>query len=247
MIDPAFLRRADDLQRRSGEQHCITHTGFLTPAEQHALETRPHLRSSLFFHGGGPDAERRVAFFLPDYLAPEDFDPEDHITAFRLICRFGAPGHRDVLGSLLGLGIERWTVGDIYTSGESAWFFCLPSVAEHLQRELTHIGRNGVQVGVLPLAEVPAPGREREELSFTVSSLRLDAVLAGTFNLSRGVAAEQIESGLVSLNYSICEKPATELDVDDVFSLRGSGKAILAEISGKSRKDRTRIRVEKYR
>ncbi|MCL2569517.1 MAG: YlmH/Sll1252 family protein [Oscillospiraceae bacterium] len=247
MTDLAFLRRADDLHRRSGEQSCVTHTAFLTPAEQHALETRPHLRSALLLHGGGPDTERRVAFFLPDYLTPEAFDPEDHITAFRLTSRFAAPGHRDVLGSLLALGIERWTVGDIYTQGESAWFFCLPTVAEHIQRELTHIGRNGVQVIPLPLADVPAPTREREEQSFTVSSLRLDAILAGTFNLSRGVAAEQIESGLVSLNYTICQKPAAELDVGDVFSLRGGGKATLVEIGGKSRKDRTRIRVEKYR
>jgi len=247
MIDPAFLRRAEDLQRRSSEQHCVTHTGFLTPAEQHVLETRPYLRPSLFLHGGGEDAERRVAFFLPDYLAPEDFDPGEHLTAFRIRCRFSAPGHRDVLGSLLGLGIERWTLGDIYAEGEAAWFYCLPTVAEHIKRELTHIGRASVQVAEILLSEVPAPKREREEQSFTVSSLRLDAVIAGTWNLSRADAVERIEGGLVSLNYAPCLKPAAELEPGDIFSLRGSGKAALAEIGGKSRKDRTRVRVDIYR
>ena len=247
MSDAILLRRAEELQRRSRGQNTITHTGFLSPAEQHALESRPHLRSGLLLHGGGPDCERRAAFFLPEYLAPEDFDPQEYLTAFHIRCRFGAPGHRDVLGGLLGLGIERWTLGDIHTRGEEAWVFCLPAVAAHIQRELTHIGRNGAEVREVPLSEVPALEREWEACSFTVSGLRLDAVLAGTFGLSRGQAAEQIAAGLVQLNYEVCLRPAVELATGDVFSLRGSGKAKLVEIGGQSRKDRTRIRVEKYR
>jgi RNA-binding protein YlmH len=247
MSDLILLRRAEDLLRRSGEQNTITHTGYLSPAEQHAIETRPHLRPGLLLHGGGDGCERRVVFFLPDYLTPEDFDPGAYITAFHIRCRFGAPGHRDVLGSLLGLGLERWTLGDIYTQGEEAWFYCLPAVAEHIRRELTHVGRGGAEVRELPLGEVPTPRRERELIAFTVSGLRLDAVLAGTFALSRGEAVERIAAGLVQLNYLLCEKPSAEVEAGDVFSLRGSGKARLAEIGGKSRKDRTRVHVEKYR
>jgi len=245
--DPSFLRRAEELFQRSQMQNIVTHTGFLTPVEQHALENLPHLRAGLLFHGGEAGTERQVAFFLPSYMDAEDFDPSLYITAFHIRCRFGAPGHRDVLGSLLGLGIERWTLGDIYTQGEEAWFFCLPTVAAHISRELTHIGRGGASVREIPLPEVPAPAREREEISFTVNSPRLDAILAGTFHLSRGDATERIIEGLVQLNYTICEKPATEISPGDVFSLRGSGKATLVEVGGKSRKDRTRVRVERYR
>ena len=86
-----------------------------------------------------------------------------------------------------------------------------------------------------------------EVLAFTLAGLRLDAILAGTFHLSRGEAAERIGAGLVQLNYAVCEKPAAEVEVGDVFSLRGSGKARLAEVGGQSRKDRTRVRVERYR
>jgi len=247
MIDPLFLRRAEELFRRSGTQNVVTHTNFLTPAEQQALEGLPHLRSGLFLHGGGADCERRVAFFLPDYLDPADFDPSGYLSALRIRCRFGAPGHRDVLGSLLGLGLERWTLGDIHTSGEEAWVFCLPAAAAHICRELTHIGRGGAEVGEVALSEVPAPEREVEVVAFTLAGLRLDAVLAGTFHLSRGDAAERIAAGLVQLNYAVCEKPAAEVALGDVFSLRGSGKAKLVEIGGQSRKDRTRVWVERYR
>ncbi|MCL2589252.1 MAG: YlmH/Sll1252 family protein, partial [Oscillospiraceae bacterium] len=146
MDKQSLLRRAEDLFRRSAAQHIITHTGFLTPAEQHTLAGCPHLRPALLLHGGGADTERQVAFFLPEYLDPADFDPREQLSALQIRCRFGAPGHRDVLGSLLGLGIERWTLGDIYIEGETAWVFCLPTVAAHICRELTHIGRGGVQV-----------------------------------------------------------------------------------------------------
>jgi len=188
-----------------------------------------------------------VAFFLPEYLEPEEFDPGAYLTALRLRCRFGAPGHRDVLGSLLGLGLERWTLGDIYTKGEEAWVFCLPTAAAHVCRELTHIGRGGAEVEEIPLSLVPAPEREVEVVAFTVAGLRLDALLAGTFHLSRGEAAERIGAGLVQLNYASCEKPAAEVSPGDVFSLRGSGKARLVEVGGLSRKERIRVRVEKYR
>jgi len=119
-------------------------------------------------------------------------------------------------------------------------------VAGMITRELTKIGRNGTDAREVPPDQVSFPERERLALHFTVSSLRLDAVLAGTFNLSRTNAAERIEGGTVQLNHTICEKPAAELRPGDVFSLRSHGKARLAEVSGKSRKDRLRLVVEKY-
>jgi len=246
MQNKELQHRAEELWRRSVDRSIVTHTNFLTPAEQYTLERLPYLRSALYLWGGFPDAERRIAFFLPEYLIAEDFDPSDHLTAFHIRCRFGSIGHRDVLGSLLGLGLERWSIGDIHTSGEEAWFFCLPSVAGLISMELTRIGRNGVSVQEIPLDQVTLPARNREEVRFTVSSLRLDAVLAGVFHLSRGTAAELIEGGAVWLNYAVCEKSSATVEPGDVFSLRGYGKACLRETGGKSRKDRVYLVVERY-
>ena len=246
MQNTEFIRRAEELWQRSDAQNITTHTNFLTPAEQHSLAGLAHIQSSLHLFGGLEDAERCIAFFLPDYLAADDFDPSTYITAFHLRCRFGVFGHRDVLGSLLGLGLARWSIGDIYTKDEDAWFFCLPSVAKAIKAELTKIGRNGVQLTEIPLQSVPQPERQREEIRFTVSSCRLDAIIAGTWNLSRANAASFIESGLVSLNYSVCERTCALVEAGDVFSLRGYGKAALRELGGKSRKDRIHLLVERY-
>jgi len=241
-----LLHRADELHQRSLDRGIVTHTNFLTPTEQYTLERLPHLGPALHLFGGFRDAERRIAFFLPEYLTPEDFDGADYLTAFHIRCRFAEIGHRDVLGSLLGLGLHRWSIGDIHADGEEAWFFCLPSVAGLISTELARIGRSGTVVREILLDQVSLPERSREEIRFTVSSLRLDAVLAGTFNLSRTNAAELIEAGAVQLNYAICEKSSAMVEPGDVFSLRGHGKACLRETRGKSRKDRLRIVVERY-
>ena len=246
MQNTELHRRAEELWRRCLDRSIVTHTNFLTPAEQYTLGQMPYLRPVLYLWGGFPDAERRIAFFLPEHLTPEEFDATDYLTAFQIRCRFGEIGHRDVLGSLLGLGIERWSIGDIHVSGEEAWFFCLPSVAGLISMELTRIGRNGAEVREIPLDQVTLPERHREEVRFTVSSLRLDAVLAGVFHLSRGTAAELIEGGTVQLNYTVCEKTSATVEPGDVFSLRGYGKACLRETGGKSRKDRIHLVVERY-
>lgn len=247
MQDTELIKRAEELLARCKTRNIITHSHFLTPAEQYALSALPHLRTQAYFFGGQDVTERSVAFFLPDYITEDTFDASDTISAFHLHCRFGAPGHRDILGSLLGLGIARWSVGDIYINGEDAWFFALTSVATLIQTELAKVGRNGVKVNEIPLLQAPTFTKHSEEMSITVSSTRLDAIIAGVFHLSRTSAVAQIEAGNVQLNHAVCEKISSVLTDGDVFSLRGYGKAVLREIGGKSRKDRLRITLDIYR
>ena len=246
MEDSQFIHRAQELWQRSQERSIVTHTSFLTPAQQHAIQKLPYLAPSLYLFGGQEGTERQIAFFLPDYLQVENFDPSQYIWAFYISCRFGSIGHRDVLGSLLGLGLARWSIGDIYTQGEDGWFFCLPSVGTAIANDLEKVGRNGARVEKVSLEQVPMAEKKREEVKFTVNTLRLDSIVAGTFGLSRQNAVKQIEAGLVQCNYEICEKISVQLVPGDVFSLRGYGKACLKEVGGKSRKEKTYVTVERY-
>ena len=191
----------------------------------------------------------RYVEWLGDMVFGEMGEPFAHGLSVRELLgdRLMITGSLLVMSFLLALGIARWSLGDIATQGEEAWFFCLPSVSAHIERELTRVGRGGTRVTEIPLNQVPPPMRIREPLALTVSSLRLDALLAATFGLSREKAAGYIEGGLVSLNYAVCLKPAALLEPGDVFSLQGYGKAALKEVGGKTRKERLRVLVEKYR
>lgn len=245
MENKEFYKRMEDLADRCERTGTITASGFLTPAEQYALKGW-HLPDEVTMHltGGGEGCERKIAFFLPWYLPPEDFDPAEHIHAVKVTAYFGTPGHRDYMGAALGLGIKREWLGDIRVMEDTAYLFCLPSVAPLLLDELTQVGRCGVKAATIPLTEVPAPVKKVKTVSFTVKSLRLDATVGGMFSLSRTAAAELIRMGAATLNYAECDKVDAPVKEGDVISLRGHGKGTLTVLGGKSRKDRIFLTAE---
>ena len=241
-----LLRRAEDLAARAERSGAITHTGFLTPAERYQLENwARHAGCRLLFHGGGPDCERTAAFFLPDWMEEDAFDPAEYLCAMRVTAFFGTPGHRDYMGALLGMGIGREWLGDIRVQDNGATIFCMPSVLRHLL-SIEKVGRISVKAEELPLSDVPAPVRQVKELSFSVMSLRLDAVVAGMFRLSRTEAARQIGAGFVSVNYQECLKTDAPVREGDVLSLRGAGKGSITGTGGTSRKGRLFVYAEIY-
>ncbi len=243
-----LIRRAEDLYSRSDRQNIVTATGFLTPAEVYALnrwgERLPE--GCMLLSGGAEGCERQRAFFLPDWLSPEDLDLAEHIRAVRIEAHFGEPGHRDYMGAILALGIQRDSLGDILVQGPEAYVFCLPSVEPLLLEELDRAGRVGVKTFSCPLGAVPMPEHRVKRVSFTVKSLRLDAVASSMFGLSRTAAAELIRLGAATLNYAPCEKPDAPVKPGDVLSLRGHGKGILSDVGGRSRKDRLFLEAEIY-
>ena len=242
-----LLRRAEDLCRRCERSASLTATNFLTPAERFQLEqwAKSVPEARLFFSGGHPDCERTVGFFLPDYLEAEYLDLSEHIRALELSAAFGSPGHRDYMGALLGMGIGREWLGDIWVRDNKAIVFCLPSVAPHLL-SIDKVGRCSVTVRALSLEEIPAPERRVKEKVFSVQSPRLDAVVGGLFDLSRTEAARQIAAGTVSVNYEVSLKTDSAIREGDILSLRGKGKGRITGFGGNSRKGRLFVYGEIY-
>ena len=241
-----LIKRGEDLRERCERSCCVTNTAFLTPAEQYALSRWASRAADcrMVLRGGVEGAERRAAFFLPFYMEPEDFDAGEYIRCVKVTAGFGQPGHRDYMGAVLGLGIKREWLGDIVVEGSVAHVFCLNTVADHLLASLDKVGRYGVKTVEIPLSEAPVPKIELREVTFSVMSLRLDAVAAGMFNLSRTSAAGLISAGEVSLNYSQCLRPDVQVQPGDIVSVRGHGKATLASVGGQSRKGRTFVTAE---
>ena len=246
MTNEELLKRADDLASRAEKTGSVTHTAFLTPAEQYVLRGfRPRGDCRMVMEGGVEGAERRCAFFLPDWMDEAYFDPSETIRCIRITAHFGAPGHRDYLGALLGMGVGREWIGDILIEESVAHILCIQSVEAHLLG-IEKVGRCGVKTAAVALEAVPVPDRRVKEISFTVQSPRLDAVLSGLFHLSRTQAAERIRAGDASLNYTECLRPDAEIRPGDVVSLRGYGKAEVTDLGGQSRKGRTYLTGEVY-
>ena len=246
MEEHELIRRAEDLAARCGRKNQLTATAFLTPAERRLLERHfAHGAVRPVFFGGHPDCERTLAFFLPDYMEAEELDAAEHIRAIRLTAYFGTPGHRDYMGALLGMGVARDRLGDIWVEGDTATVFCLPGVEKHLL-SIEKVGRVSVTAEPLPLERAQAPERKVKAISFSVMSPRLDAVVAGMFRVSRTEAARRIALGMVIVNDLVSDKTDLQLREGDVISLRGAGKGRIAGFGGSSRKGRLFVNAEIY-
>ena len=249
MEENELLKRAEELCRRSERSGRMTATAFLTPAEQMLLREKihPDRGTQMRFFGGYEGSERSIAVFLSEEDAEEESKEWGAvlIRAVRFKAYFGEPGHRDYLGALLASGVVRDRLGDILINGAETTVFCLPGICGHLLT-VDRIGRVSVKAEEIPLDQVQVPKREYRKRNFSVMSMRLDAVAAGMFNLSRTACARQISEGNVSLNYSVCMKTDAPVEEGDVISLRGKGKGTVSGLGGNSRKGRQFVEAEIY-
>ena len=146
--------------------------------------------------------------------------------------------------------LRREALGDIVLPEDQlgvAYVFALEPAAELICQELRQAGNTDLTAEMQPLETLPAfPQAERPRQTATVSSLRLDAVAASGFSLSRGKAADLIASGRVQLNHRECVKPDHAVAQGDVLSCRGLGKCVLTEVGGPSKKGRILIVLERY-
>lgn len=240
MEENQLFPRLRDLYTRSAAKNIVTHTVFLTPREQaEALDAaRRNWGCTPYFFGGWPDAERRMAFFLPDYLDEGSFDPSPYLRAIEARTPFAAPTHRDYLGALMNLGIERECIGDILLRDGTGYFFLTPAITPHVLDSLVRVGRSGVSLSEIGLSDLPAFASELREVTFTVQSMRADAVLSGIFRISRSACQSFFQQGEVSLNYFPCMDRDASVGEGDILSLRHHGKARILSADGRSKKGR---------
>ena len=245
--DRLLLARVLDKFEQRERRSIPASTGFLSPREQTlavSLLNAAGIREGYRLDGGYEGAERKVLTFLPDWA---EEDPE--ALAFLRAAFRGADStltHRDILGSLMGQGITRERVGDILISDHSADVVVSPSLAEFLLQSWDSAGRVRLDISRIDREALTVPRVQMREVRDTVSSLRLDAVVASAFSLSRGRAAELIAAGKVSLDHVPCEKPDKPVAEGAVLTVRGLGKARLAECGKVTKKGRIALRIERY-
>lgn len=223
-------------------------TCFLSPREMALAKYLFAGQEGLLEFGGYEDGERKMLVYLPEYLEPEFLYGEDSpIVCLRAsFAEENAPNHRDFLGSLMGAGIGRETVGDICVGKESCDFFVTAEMAPYILQSVTSAGRAKLRIQAIPLhmAEIPEP--EIREIRNTVASLRLDSVAASGFRIGRSLAVQAILQGKAAVDGLPCEKPDKTVEVGAKISIRGYGKIRLAAVNGRTRKDRISVVIHRY-
>ncbi|MBP3666700.1 MAG: hypothetical protein J6K29_06575 [Clostridia bacterium] len=267
-----LLARLDDLVRVGGRGEAAV-SSFLTPRE--AKYARAHLSARVsagtaVLWGGYPTAERVRVVILPDYTeglvdpAALASDPMAALTDGGLddlaaiirsaVCPVQVRGsgfrelsHRDYLGSVLGLGLERDAIGDILIPDiHSAILLTDTRVGDFLTTQMEKVATDTVRVSRLPEETALTGTRRLQPVHDTVASERLDCVVAALCNLSREKAQMAVKSGLVELDYEAVEACDTTVEAPAVISVRGYGKFAVHAFDGTTRKGRIRLSAGKY-
>ncbi len=246
MDEQLLKKRILELRKRAEFSYRTEFTDFLTLSEIDTAKTVLN-GSNHWFYGGLADTERQMLCIAPEdiTITPELFP----ICGVRIMPKHikfaGDFSHRDVLGSVLGLGLERDVIGDIFIKEKDAYVLCAEHIADYLTEQLTQIRHTNV-VCKIETAEDSEFTKEFQVISRTVSAIRLDSVAAAAFGVSRSSAATAISGGKIFINGKEITSAATQVKEQDVISFRGLGKAKLKEIGSLTKKGRIAITIERY-
>lgn len=241
-------KRFVDLARTAHMRGIVTSTDFLPMGELATLHSlrAEELAASYHMYGGYELAERQMAIFVSDAFFGE---PEYPIETIRI--RAKAPKfaqtltHRDYLGAMLHLGVDRGKLGDVIVLEKEAYAFCHAKMADFFVENLTQVRHTAVTVTKEALPEeISHP--EPTEFSGTTSSLRADSIVALAVRQSRSSILELFRLQKIFVNGKSCTSNSQLLKEGDVLTVRGYGRFVLKEVTGRTKKDRLSVLMLKY-
>ncbi len=195
--------------------------------------------------GGFNNAERvKVAFISEEFYGEPDYGMAFYLAAWDK--RYYDLSHRDVLGAFMGTGLKREALGDIVFVPEGCQFAVEATLVNYLNSNLLQIGRAPVELKLLAAEELLQREERVKVINATVADLRLDAVAAAGYGISRSRMAEEIKSLNVKLNWKEVKKAAQSVNEGDVISFRGRGRVEVAEINGTTKKGRISVTLKRY-
>ena len=239
--DKLIISKAKDTIYLSEKRFSSAFYGFLNEHESTLIQNVIHLDDNCMFWGGYDNAKRVV--FGSGVRSTDEFPIS--ALCFRYKSDFEL-SHRDFLGSLMSLGIERSTLGDIIVNDGQAIVFVKNDIAPFIEQEVRKIGRVGVKITDYDLSDFTYED-EFDEISLTISSLRLDVFVSALCKISRDKACKLIESEMVTVNHQIQTSNSKPLCVCDVVTIRKYGKFVFAENNGFSKKGKFKVLVKHFR
>lgn len=218
-------------------------TKFLDFEEQKEIYRTLPKGTKVFFEGGYEGAERKRAFITNEYdnIEFSDYDIKIYEIIFESNTKIIT--HRHILGTIMSLGVNRNSFGDILVTESNYYLFVTKEISKYIEQNFTMV--NHIPLKLREITNVldillPKP----VEQNINVSSMRLDAIIARTLNKSRNDSSEIITKGLVLINHKECLNTSYNIKLNDVISIRHFGRIIVHEILKTTKKDRLILRIE---
>ena len=236
-------KRLAELSHRAFERGYTTYSTFLNLQEISILKSLK-LESKYSLFGGYENADRCVASFN-----------NDDVYSYPIVCIKIEPlqqkfsdklTHRDFLGALMNLGIEREMLGDIKILNNEGYLFCLDKISQYIIDNLSSIKHTSVKCKIID--DIPELfNKLPDEEEYIVSSLRIDTVVSAVFKMSRNLASQLINQEKIFINSKTVYKDSVQLKEGDVVSVRGYGKFIYSQTVNETRKHKMVVAIRLYR
>ncbi|MFI3251338.1 MAG: YlmH/Sll1252 family protein, partial [Eubacteriales bacterium] len=221
---------AHGLDKAEQSQGFATSTPFFTAEERERFTQLLNASGIQNFHfsGGYDGAVRQICTFYPPWEEEVSPLPLKVVEA----TFYGTLSHSDLLGGLMGIGLTRQKFGDILVGEKFAHMVVLEDVAPIVLSQWSSAGREKLSLTLLDLCDLKQPEQKVKEIRDTVSTMRLDSVVASGFSLSRSKASSYISGGKVQRNHIECTKPDKLVEEGDILTCRGLGKCLVSEVLG---------------
>lgn len=242
----SYQKMADDYIKWVNKHQKPKFTNFLDPIvrEEIEYELKKYEKISYKEDGGYENAERKVVAIFP---AEIKFDLQFPITAVAITTKGEQQlTHRDYLGAILGLGLARDKIGDIIVVESKAQIIVMEDIKDYIINNISRVGNLSVTAKEISINEIILPEEKYKDIFATVSSLRLDSIASAAFNISRSKMAELIRIGRAKVNWKIVDDVSYSINVGDMISIQGRGRARVDSIDGKTAKGRIKIHIKRF-
>lgn len=242
-------KRLFELAKKSYDCGYFLFTDFLGLAEQALFSEIKREISGIKYtcFGGAEGAERVMIRF-------GDEGELGYSESFPIVCIRVEPRamkfadkltHRDFLGAILNLGIDRCVVGDIVIKDNVGYVFAKEDMADFIISELSRVKHTDVKLsiaGELPEGELYTTERRKIQ----AVGERIDAVVAKVFSLSREESLGYFRRRLVFVDGRQMENNSYVPKNGEKISVRGLGRMIYRGYESTSKKGKLNIEVDVY-
>lgn len=242
------MRRILDKAEIVSRNYETEHTDFLDPYQIRLAESiLNRFDIGHYAEGGAEQSERKTVVMFPDYLSKDDI--ENPVTAIKIegSFKFNEVSHKDYLGAIMGIGIKREKIGDIYVGSHSATVIVQRDILDYIIANLERIGKERVKIVEIPLSDIVVPETEYEEKTVVASSNRLDLIISEAYGISRAKSKSLVSSEMVKVNWAPVLEPSFKLSIRDLVSVRKMGRFILEQSMGTTKKEKERLKIKLYK
>lgn len=240
-------KRFIDLSKQANRKGIVLFSDFLNLNELNIYhQNKKFFECNTKTFGGVDFAERQIIAFIPDALYYEWEYPITILKAVPSYPKFAEKlNHRDILGAVMNLGIDRSKVGDIMVGPNEYFIVCEETIAPYITAHLDRIKHT--VVGLTPVSSMDVVIRQNfEEREGIITSNRLDSVLSCVYKLSRSQSLDYFKAEKVFVNGMCIQNPSYRCRENDIVSVRGHGRFLFLKENGETNKGRIKIAYKLY-